>query len=366
MNLKGPSHLVQSACSTSLVAVHIACQNLLDEVCDMALAGGVSINFKFSKGYRYLEGGMASPDGHCRTFDAGANGTIFGSGVGIVVLKRLSDALLDRDTIHAVIKGSAINNDGSLKVGYTAPSVEGQAQVISEALANAGVSAGSISYVEAHGTGTPLGDPVEIQALTKAFRASTLKTKFCAIGSVKSNIGHLDAAAGVAGLIKTVLALKHKLIPASLHFDSPNPAIDFDNSPFFVNDRLKAWESDAMVRRAGVSSFGVGGTNAHVIVEEWQQQVKETAVKESAVKEERWEVVVVSGRSAEALEEATREMADYLSSDEAGEIGDISYTTREGRKGFERRRAVISRGVEEAAMALVGNDAEKVVSGQKG
>ncbi len=361
LNLKGPSIDVQSACSTSLVAVHLACQGLLSYQCDMAMAGGISIQVPQRAGYFYQEGGISSPDGHCRAFDAKAEGTVFGSGVGIVVLKRLSDALLDRDTIHAVIKGSAINNDGSLKVGYTAPSVEGQAQVIMMAQLISDVTPETVTYVEAHGTGTPLGDPVEIAALTKAFRASTLKTRFCAIGSVKSNIGHLDAAAGVAGLIKTVLALKHKLIPASLHFDSPNPAIDFDNSPFFVNDRLKAWESDEMVRRAGVSSFGVGGTNAHVIVEEWQQEGKEAAEKE-----ERWEVVVMSGRSPEALEEATREMGEYLSSDEAGEIGDISYTTREGRKGFERRRAVISRGVEEAALALVGNDAQKVVSGQKG
>src|SRR6185503_2612870 len=213
LNLKGPSHLVQSACSTSLVAVHVACQSLLNEECDLALAGGVSVNTKLRRGYRYMAGGMASPDGRCRAFDAKAQGTIFGSGAGVVVLKRLNEALADRDNIQGIIRGSAINNDGSLKVGYTAPSVDGQAGVIAEALANAGVSADTITYVEAHGTGTPLGDPIEIQALTKAFNATTKRKGFCAVGSVKTNIGHLDAAAGIAGLIKTVQALKHKYLP---------------------------------------------------------------------------------------------------------------------------------------------------------
>ena len=233
LNLKGPSVCVQTACSTSLVAVHLACQGLLNGECDMALAGGVAIRVPQKTGY-FSQEGFTSPDGHCRAFDARAQGTVFGNGVGIVVLKRLADALADGDCIHAVIKGSAINNDGSLKVGYTAPSVDGQARVIAEALAVSGIDAETVTYIEAHGTGTPLGDPIEIAALTQAFRASTEKNGFCAIGSVKTNIGHLDTAAGVAGLIKTVLALKHKMIPPSLHFEQPNPQIDFANSPFYV------------------------------------------------------------------------------------------------------------------------------------
>ena len=232
LNLKGPSINVNTACSTSLVAVHLACQSLLEGECDMALAGGVSINVPQKPGYLYQEGGIYSPDGHCRAFDARAQGTVFGNGVGIVVLKRLQDALRGGDCIQAVIKGSAINNDGASKVGYAAPSVAGQAKVIARALAMADIDPATISYIETHGTGTALGDPIEIAALTRAFRAMTKKQSFCAIGSVKTNVGHLDAAAGVAGLIKTVLALKHKMIPPSLHFEQPNPQIDFANSPF--------------------------------------------------------------------------------------------------------------------------------------
>lgn len=268
LNLRGPSCAVHTACSTSLVAVHLACQSLLIDECQMALAGGIAINIPQRTGYLYQPGSIVSPDGHCRPFDAQAQGTIFGSGVGIVVLKRLADALDDRDSIHAVIKGSAINNDGSYKATFTSPSVYGQAEVISEALANAGVAAETISYVETHGTGTLLGDPIEIRALTKAFHTSTDKKQFCAIGSVKSNVGHLDAAAGVASLIKTVLALKHRQLPPSLHYQTPNPKCEFSESPFYVNGSLVEWEGAGGVRRAGVSSFGVGGTNAHLIVEE--------------------------------------------------------------------------------------------------
>ncbi|HZN07540.1 MAG TPA: polyketide synthase, partial [Pyrinomonadaceae bacterium] len=235
LNLRGPSVSVQTACSTSLVAIHIACQSLLSYQCDMALAGGASITVPLKAGYPYIEGGIESPDGHCKAFDASANGTVGGSGVGVVMLKLLSNAIADNDVIHGVILGSAINNDGSLKVGYTAPSVDGQAAVIAMAQAVAEVEPDTISYVEAHGTGTFLGDPVELSALTQAFRNGTDRKNFCAIGSVKTNIGHADAAAGVAGLIKTLLALQHRMIPASLHFQSPNPQIDFANSPFFVN-----------------------------------------------------------------------------------------------------------------------------------
>ncbi|MEL7052434.1 MAG: polyketide synthase, partial [Cyanobacteria bacterium J06588_5] len=272
LNLKGPSVDVQTACSSSLVAVHMACQSLLSGECDMALAGGVAISKQL--GYRVQAGSIYSPDGHCRAFNASAAGTVSGNGVGIVVLKRLEDALSAGDTIDAVIKGSAINNDGALKVSYTAPCVEAQVAVIQAAHAMAEVSPQSISYVEAHGTGTTLGDPIEISALTQAFNTQAAiennnKTiQNCAIGSVKTNIGHLDVAAGISGFIKTVLALNHKQIPASLHFQSPNPNIDFNNSPFYVNTALADWSSGNAPRRAGVSSFGIGGTNAHVVLEE--------------------------------------------------------------------------------------------------
>ncbi|NET89191.1 MAG: polyketide synthase, partial [Kamptonema sp. SIO1D9] len=241
LNLTGPSVNVNTACSTSLVAVQMACQSLLNYQCDMVLAGGVSVRVPQKAGYLYEEGMILSPDGHCKAFDAQAQGTVIGSGVGIVVLKRLEDALADGDCIHATIKGSAINNDGSLKIGYTAPSIDGQAAVILEAQALAGIEAETVTYIEAHGTGTALGDPIEIAALKQAFSPHTQKKGFCAIGSVKTNVGHLDAASGVTALIKTVLALKHQKIPPSLHFQQPNPEIDFDNSPFYVNTKLEEW-----------------------------------------------------------------------------------------------------------------------------
>ncbi|MBA5871017.1 MAG: polyketide synthase type I, partial [Nitrospira sp. CR2.1] len=242
LNLRGPSLAVQTACSTSLVAVHLACQALLSGECDMALAGGVSVTVPQTVGYLYQEGGIVSPDGHCRAFDAKAEGTVGGSGVGLVLLKRLRDAVVEGDHILAVIKGSAVNNDGASKVGYTAPGVEGQARVIAAAHIAAGVEAETISYVEAHGTGTPMGDPIEVAGLTEAFRATTARTGFCAIGSVKTNIGHLDAAAGIAGLIKTILALVHRQIPASLHFTDPYPAIDFLATPLYVNRKSTQWD----------------------------------------------------------------------------------------------------------------------------
>ncbi|MCB0190972.1 MAG: polyketide synthase, partial [Anaerolineae bacterium] len=241
LNLKGPSIGVQTACSTSLVAISLACQGLLSFQCDMALAGGVTIRVPQIAGYFYEEGSILSPDGHCRAFDARGQGPTFGSGVGVVVLKRLEDARTDGDTVHAVIRGTAINNDGAAKVGFTAPSPTGQAHVIAMAQAVAGISAETIRYVEAHGTGTPLGDPIEVAALTQAFQADTKRKGFCALGSVKTNVGHLDTAAGVAGFLKTVLALKHKMLPPSLHFETPNPEIDFANSPFYVNTQLSEW-----------------------------------------------------------------------------------------------------------------------------
>jgi len=337
LNLKGPSLIVQTSCSTSLVATHLACLSLLNYECDMALAGGVTVRVPRHQGYLYLDGGLASPDGHCRSFDAAAAGTIFGSGVGVVVLRRLADALADGDHIQAVIKGSAINNDGSLKVSYTAPAVEGQSEVIAAAQAMAGIDPETIGYVEAHGTATALGDPVEVMALTRVFRERTAKTGFCGLGSIKSNFGHLDAAAGVAGLIKTVLALKHRQIPPSLHFETPNPAIDFAASPFYVNAQLADWprnETPGAPRRAAVSSFGVGGTNAHLILEEAPEP-------EPAAPARPWQLLVLSARSEEALETATDRLADRLGEAVPDPIPDIAYTLRTGRAVFRHRRMLV-------------------------
>jgi acyl transferase domain-containing protein/acyl carrier protein len=345
LNLKGPSVSIQSACSTSLVAVCLACQNLLNYHCDIALAGGAAILVPIKGGYYYQEGGVLSPDGRCRAFDANAQGTVPGSGVGIVVLKRLTDAIADGDCIHAVIKGSAVNNDGSLKVGYTAPSVEGQAEVIAEALAVAGFKPEDISYIEAHGTGTVLGDPIEIAALKKVFGASAKKKASCAIGSVKTNIGHLDTAAGVTGLIKTVLALKHRQIPPSLHFETPNPAADLENSPFFVNTRLADWQANGTPRRAGVSSFGIGGTNAHVIVEEAPLSASPESAKPA-------QLLVLSARSDAALEAATENLLAYLKQRRDLKLADVVYTLQVGRKPFNRRRALVCRDLNDAVARL--------------
>jgi amino acid adenylation domain-containing protein len=345
LDLKGPSYTVQSACSSSLVAVHNACGSLLSLECDMALAGGVSINVAQSAGYRYQRESIVSPDGHCRAFDARAQGTVFGSGAGVVVLKRIEDAVRDGDTIRAVIRGSAVNNDGGLKVGYTAPSVKGQAEVIAEALGAAGVEAGTISYVEAHGTGTRLGDPIEIQALTHAYSAETDRTGFCAIGSVKSNIGHLDIAAGVAGLIKAVLALEHGQIPPTLHVEEPSPEIDWSASPVYLNTALADWETDGTPRRAGVSSFGIGGTNAHVILE----QAPEAEIAPTARERH---VLVLSARSEEALARASERLAAHLEKHPGLSLADVAWTLGTGRRAFPVRRFVTARNVDEAVQAL--------------
>lgn len=355
-NLKGPSLNIQTACSTSLVAVHLACQSLLNGECDMALAGGVSIRALQKEGYFFLEGGIMSPDGHCRAFDTAARGTISGDGVGVVVLKRLKDALADADSIHAVIKGSAVNNDGSVKVGFTAPSVAGQAAVISEAMAVAGVEPESVTFIEAHGTGTPIGDPIEIEALSQAFRAGTLKKQFCALGSVKTNIGHLDAAAGVASLIKTVLALKHGLIPPSLHFQQPNPRIRLEESPFFVNTRLSEWKCDNSPRRAGVSSFGIGGTNAHVILEE-------APAAEVSGESRGWELMVLSGKTGPAVAKATENLVEYLEQHPHESLADVAYTLQIGRRGFSHRRMLVCHDREDALTALKMTDPTRVFTG---
>lgn len=345
LNLTGPSITVQTACSTSLVAVHLACQSLLSGECDMALAGGVSIQVPQKTGYLYQEGMVLSPDGHCRSFDAKGKGTLAGSGLGIVVLKRLEDAIADGDYIYAQIKGSAINNDGSSKVGYTAPSVEGQAAVISEAQSIAGIDPETITYIEAHGTATPLGDPIEIAALTKVFRGTTEKKHFCGIGSVKSNMGHLDAAAGITGLLKTVLALKHKKLPPSLNFETPNPAIDFANSPFYVNTTLSEWNTNGTPRRAGVSSFGIGGTNAHLVLEE-------APTREASSTFRPWQLLMLSAKTNSALDAATTNLAAQLQQHPEINIADAAYTLQVGRTAFEHRRILVCQGIDDAVKAL--------------
>ncbi|MDF5719756.1 MAG: SDR family oxidoreductase [Rhizonema sp. PD37] len=353
LNLKGPSFNVSTACSTSLVAVHLACQGLLSYQCDMALAGGITVQVPQNQGYLHQEDGMASPDGHCRTFDAKAQGTVFGNGMGIVVLKRLEEALTDGDYIYAVIKGSAINNDGSLKVGYTAPSVDGQAEVIAQAQAIAEFAPETITYVECHGTGTVLGDPIEVRALKKVFSAGTNKKRFCAIGSVKTNIGHLDRAAGVTSLIKTVLALKHKQIPPSLHFEQPNAEIDFANSPFYVNTTLSDWKTNRTPRRAGVSSFGIGGTNAHVILEE------APVIKPSGFTRP-WQLLLLSAKTSTALETATANLATYLKQHPDLNLADVAYTLSMGRRNFDHRRMLVCQDLKDAVKVLSTQDPQQV------
>ncbi|HKG13542.1 MAG TPA: amino acid adenylation domain-containing protein, partial [Pyrinomonadaceae bacterium] len=356
LNLRGPSVAVQTACSTSLVAVHMACRSLLDGECRTALAGGAAIHGGEKQGYLYQEGGIHSPDGHCRAFDADARGTIGGSGVGVVVLKRLDEALADGDFIHAVIKGSAVNNDGSAKIGYTAPSVEGQAEAIAEAHAAAGVDAETISYVEAHGTGTALGDPIEIAALTQVFRRGTDRKGFCAVGSVKTNFGHLDTAAGVAGLIKAALALEHQTIPPSLHFTRPNAALDLDNSPFYVNRDVSEWTTrGGGPRRAGVSSFGIGGTNAHVVVEEAPARGPSGASRP-------WQLLTLSAKTETALGQATANLAAHLERHADSNLADVAHTLHVGRKAFGRRRVVVCRDAGDARDALGAPDAERVLT----
>ncbi|HEY9767123.1 MAG TPA: SDR family NAD(P)-dependent oxidoreductase [Coleofasciculaceae cyanobacterium] len=386
LNLKGISIDLQTACSTSLVATSIACQSLLTYQSDIALAGGISISSLKQTGYFYQEGGILSPDGHCRAFDAKAQGTVPGSGVGVVVLKRLEDALADGDCIQAIIRGSAINNDGSGKIGYTAPSIDGQAEVIAEALALAEVEPETISYIETHGTGTALGDPIEIAALNQVFQAG--RGDGCAIGSVKSNIGHLDAAAGITGLIKTVLALKHQQIPPSLHFQQPNPKIDFANSPFYVNTELKEWKTPGYPRRAGVSSFGIGGTNVHVVLEQAPEIVVEKGCSPLP------ELLVISAKTETALETATDNLLRAfrpkgLLKDTASrrvasakayrfayplghiasrretpllDLADVAYTLQVGRREFNYRRMVVGQDIEDVAIALQSRDPQSVLT----
>ena len=361
LDLKGPSLTVQSACSTSLLAIAKACQSLLLYESDMALAGGVSITFPQKRGYQHLEGGMVSADGTCRPFDADASGTIFGSGAGAVLLKRLEDALSDGDHVYAVIRGSGVNNDGASKVGFTAPSVAGQAAVIQMALASAGVAARSISYVECHGTATPMGDPIEVAGLTQAFAASTDDVQFCAIGSVKSNIGHLDAAAGVTGLIKAALSLEHRRLPATLHYRHPNKQIDFARTPFFVNDKLSEWDQPAP-RRAGVSAFGVGGTNVHVIVEEAPRSALNHRQQPAAAAAQ---LLVLSARSPAALTAARANLAARLRQPEAPPLADVAYSLQVGRRAFDHRLTISAQNHDAAIAALEGRESRGVQIGQR-
>ncbi len=352
LDLRGPSMTVQTACSTGLVAVHLACLSLLDYQCRTALAGGVSVGAPLKAGY-VAGHGVASPDGHCRAFDAEGDGMVGGSGVGVVVLKRLSDALADGDTVHAVILATAVNNDGAQKVGFTAPSVEGQIEVVALAHALAGVPSESITYVEAHGTATPLGDPVEVAALTQAF--DTAARGFCALGSVKTNIGHTDAAAGIAGLIKTVLSMRHGQIPPSLHFRRPNASIDFVRSPFFVADRLLPWNPGGMPRRAGVSAFGVGGTNAHVVLEEAPAPSPSIVPSVEAKDGARGaELLVLSARTPGALDRLAADTAAHLEAHPALPLADVAFTLGRGRKAFPHRRAFVASTTVEAAALLRG------------
>ncbi|SEN04609.1 amino acid adenylation domain-containing protein [Stigmatella aurantiaca] len=363
LGLKGPSLSVQSACSTSLVAVHLACQALANKECDMALAGGVSVRLPQKSGYLYEQGGILSPDGHCRAFDANAQGTIFGSGAGVVVLKRLSDALADGDSIRAVIRGSAINNDGSLKIGYTAPSQDGQAAVISAALAAAGVSPSTLGYIETHGTGTPLGDQIELSALQQVFGSSTGADGRCPIGSVKTNVGHLEVAAGIAGLIKTVLSLQHRRLPPSLHFKKPNPQLEAGSSSFYVNTQLSEWPAGQHPRRAGVSSFGIGGTNAHVVLEEAPAHGRPVAERERPL-----HVLSLSARSEVALKALAGRYAQHLASCGPVNLADVCHTANTGRAQFNHRLALVAESPAQLSQQLAlfaeGSEAGQAVVGQ--
>ncbi|WP_332855380.1 non-ribosomal peptide synthetase/type I polyketide synthase [Duganella sp. S19_KUP01_CR8] len=350
LNLRGPALTVQTACSTSLVAVHLACQQLLQGDCDVMLAGGVSIEVPHATGYLYQEGHILSPDGRCRAFDAGAGGTVRGSGGALVVLKRLSDAQRDGDTVWAVIKGSAINNDGNGKVGFTAPSVDGQADVIGQALRRAGVDARSIGLVEAHGTATPLGDPIEVAALTQAYRRYTAEREYCLLGSAKAHVGHLDTAAGVTGLIKAVLALHHGEVPAMPHFQSPNPKLALERSPFRINTALAPWPVSDLPRRAAVSSFGIGGTNAHLILEQAPPALPTAAGLPH-------QLLTLSAKSATALDAMSRNLADYLRDHPQADLADVAYTLQAGRAPLPQRLAVVGADAASAAAMLASASA---------
>ncbi|MFR9777628.1 SDR family NAD(P)-dependent oxidoreductase [Micromonospora sp. MS34] len=352
LDLRGPSLTVHTACSTSLVAFHLACEALRNGECDMALAGGVNIELPHV-GYLGMDG-FTSPDGRCRPFDAGANGTVWGSGAGVTLLKRLSDAIADGDTVRAVVLGNAINNDGAGKVGFTAPSIDGQMEAVAQAVGMAGIDARTISYVEAHGTGTALGDPIEVAALTAVYTANTDDRGWCGIGSVKSNIGHLSQPSGIVSVIKTVLAMEHGLIPPTINYEAPNPAIDFADTPFYVTNTLTKWDTDGGPRRAGVSSFGIGGTNAHVVLQEAPAAYRGERRLRPA------HLLQVSAKTPTALDAAVRRLADHLEGTAEGGaelLADVAHTLRTGRQEYPHRAAAVATDLATAAVAL--RDARK-------
>ncbi|HEX6756702.1 MAG TPA: beta-ketoacyl synthase N-terminal-like domain-containing protein, partial [Mycobacteriales bacterium] len=354
LDLRGPSITLHTACSTSLVAIHLAVEALRGGECDVGLAGGVCVELPHGTGYPAADG-YTSGDGHCRPFDAKADGTIWGSGVGVVVLKRLSDAVADGDRVRALVLGNAVNNDGAGKVGFSAPAVAGQVAVIAEALGVAGVDPRSIGYVEAHGTGTALGDPIEVAALSTVYRGASADLGWCGLGSVKSNIGHLSHAAGVIGVIKAVLALEHGTIPPTINVEQPNPELDIERSPFHLATALSTWDSDGGPRRAAVSSFGIGGTNAHVVLEE----APAVAVPEP---EPRTTVLQLSARTPEALRTAAGRLAAHLAAHPDLPIDDVAYTLRVGRTPYRSRAALVARDLTDAVAGL--GDRKRLLTGE--
>ncbi|UII24649.1 type I polyketide synthase [Fulvivirga maritima] len=353
LNLRGPAVYLDTACSTSLVAVHEACKSLLTMDCNVAVAGGVTLTNKFKKGYKYQPGMIYSKDGHCRAFDADASGTIGGEGAAVVVLKTLKKAIADGDHIYAVIKGSGVNNDGKQKVGYTAPSVDGQTEAILRAQRWSKVEPASIGMIEAHGTATELGDPIEIEALNRTFGKS--EKKYCAIGSVKSNFGHLDAAAGAAGLIKAVLALKNRQIPPSLNYQSPNSKIDFDDSPFYVNTSLKDWANETYPLRAGVSSFGIGGTNAHVVLEE-------PPLRQESSESRNFQLLLVSGKTENALKRNIENLSLFIQNESSVKLADVAYTLQNSRSHFEIRKAFVCNNNEYEGLNYLNDSSDETKS----
>ncbi|GAA2597712.1 type I polyketide synthase [Dactylosporangium fulvum] len=360
LNLTGPSVTVQTACSTSLVAVHLACQSLLLGESDTALAGGATVRSGHQRGYVFQPGGILSSDGHCRAFDAAAEGTVIGEGVGVVVLRRLADAIADGDPIRAVILGSSVGNDGSERVGFTAPGVHGQSEIVRTALQRAGVHPHTIGYVETHGSGTPLGDRIEVDALDRAFRDAGWQHGECAIGSVKTNIGHTHAAAGIAGLIKTVLALQHRMLPPTLHFERPNPRIRFGRTPFRVVDRLTAWTTDSGPLRAGVSSFGLGGTGAHVVLERAPEPA--TAADDGDL--DGWHLLPVSANTAQSAERIADRLAARLAEHPGLRLADVARTLQCGRRHFRHRRLAVARDLDGAVAALRGATVDASFAGE--
>jgi acyl transferase domain-containing protein/thioesterase domain-containing protein/acyl carrier protein len=354
LNLTGPSINISTACSSALVAIATACQELMDYRCDIAIAGAAAVYVPQKSGYLYQEGGIESPDGHCRAYDANANGTVFSNGIGVTVLRRLEDAVRDGDFIYGVIKGWNVNNDGGDKVGFTAPSVNGQAKCIAGALAFADITPDSIQYIEGHGTGTTLGDAVELMALTKVFGAQTSDKQFCTIGSVKTNIGHTDIAAGMASFIKTVLALKTKTIPATLNYTAPNEKIDFANSPFYVNSELKKWDFGPLPRRAGINASGIGGTNAFLVLEEYEKSPLENVSRP-------YQLLLLSAKTETALEQQTQNLIRSLEKIQtSNELADIAFTLQVGRADFKYRKAIICNSVEDALAKLRTSTSEDI------